>query len=377
MSPSRVMRRRNTARLLLAALRAASIAHAAVTNRNGNVDGNNDNLPIQLQVRSELTTRLANVHLSTSREVQGPVSFTHGSCTAQSKPDHDHHHVVSSAASGAGEGGSRLVWIIPEDAPVNGCISAWDQHGALVGRSEPLDLTRVLLKRATKPIAMTEANGFDPIGPWFDGVKFLKQKPPSAVDVGAAKKKKIAIVGAGLSGLTTYLLLHQAGFTNVQVLEASNRLGGRVHTQYLTGGPQDYSYQELGAMRLPVDYVDPDSKKKYNISDTQLVFELIAEMNRLNADRSHLRLELIDWVEESDRNGLRYFDGVRTPAGLPPTVGEVDDGPTLAYDAETSATDKKLQDSLPDNAFMLQMAPSPAPIPNMPDSRRNTDDTAC
>ncbi|KAG6217694.1 hypothetical protein E4U50_003148 [Claviceps purpurea] len=213
------------------------------------------------------------------------------------------------------------------------------------------------------PIAMTKANGFDPLGQWFDGVRLLKQKQPPAADVAAAKKKDIAIVGAGLSGLTTYLLLHQAGFTNVQVLEASNRLGGRVHTQYLTGGPWDYSYQELGAMRLPVDYIDPDSKKKYNISDTQLVFELINELNRLNGgERSPHHIKLIEWIEKSD-NGLQYFNGIRTPSGLPPTVKQVANQPGKykspeIHDADTKATDKKLQDSLPGNGFLLQMAKS-------------------
>ncbi|KAG5988818.1 hypothetical protein E4U43_004625 [Claviceps pusilla] len=365
--------------LLLGTLGTASIVHATATGTNGN----NSHLPMQLSVRGELTTRLANVHVSTSRAVPGRVSFTHGSCTAQSQEDS--HHVVSSVESGVGgaavdsDGDARLVWIMPEDAPDGGCISAWNEKGALVGRSEPLELPKQKRKPKPKPknknkmkrqassdhhIAMNKATGFDALGQWFDGVRFLKEKQPGAVDVGAAKKKDIAIVGAGLSGLTTYLLLHQAGFTNLQVLEASNRLGGRVHTQYLTGGPRDYSYQELGAMRLAVDYVDPDSKKKYNISDTQLVFSLINELNRLNGDKSPAhKIELIDWIETSD-NGLQYFDGIRTPSGLPPTVKQVQDNPDLYspqssesnYDAATRATNKKLQDSLPGNDFLVQMA---------------------
>ncbi|KAG5933313.1 hypothetical protein E4U53_001047 [Claviceps sorghi] len=374
-------------RRLLAVLGTASVAHAAAT-----AIDNDRNLPIQLSVRSELATRLANVHVSTLRAVRGRVSFTHGSCTAQTQ--HDSHHVVSSVESGLGmgmgmdmspdgarDGASRLVWIVPEDAPDNGCIAAWDEKGALVGRSAPLalpsrkqddtraseteDKTKSTTKRASPDghhIAMTKANGFDALGQWFDGVNLLKDKQPAAIDVRAAKNKDIAIVGAGLSGLTTYLLLHQAGFTNLQVLEASDRLGGRVHTQYLRGGPKDYSYQEMGAMRLPRDYIDPDSNNKYNISDTRLVFELIDELNRLNGDGSPLRIELIEWIENSD-NGLQYFNGVRTPDGLPPTVKQANDNPARyatrsAYDAETRATNKKLRASLPGNAFLLQMARS-------------------
>lgn len=214
----------------------------------------------------------------------------------------------------------------------------------------------------SKPIAMTEANGFDALGQWFDGVKFLKQKEPGAEHVRDAKSKSIGIVGAGLSGLTTHLLLSQAGFVNVRILEASNRLGGRVHTQYLTGGPGHYSYQELGAMRLPLKYIDPDGKRKYNVSDTQLVLELINEVNGINEARPDLRVDLIDWIEHSD-NGLRYFGGIRTANGLPPTKKQVKDDPRLSpppvsMDAETKATNKKLEDSLPGNGFMVRMARS-------------------
>ncbi|KAK2616445.1 hypothetical protein QQS21_000687 [Conoideocrella luteorostrata] len=335
--------------LFLAALGATSIAEGSAASSSS--------LPIQLGVRSELTTRLANIHVQTSRQVNGPVTFSYGACTAQSQQDA--HHVVSSTESGVRD--SRLVWVIPEDAPSDGCISAWGEKGALVGRSKPQNLGQVIKKRDAKPIAMTQANGFDALGQWFDGVKVLKQKEPGPVDVKAAKGKNIGIVGAGLSGLMTYLVLNQAGFTNVNMIEASNRLGGRVHTEYLTGGPDDYSYQELGAMRLPVDYVDPESKKKYNISDTQLVFELIREMNKLNKDSADFKIELIDWIE-SDDNGLQYFGGIRLPNGLPPTVKQVADDPDLSpdaeNDAETKATEKKLEDSLPGDEFLLQMAKS-------------------
>ncbi len=90
---------------------------------------------------------------------------------------------------------------------------------------------------------MGASNGIDTLGPWFEGVTLLKDKEPSAVDVKAAKEKEIAIVGAGMSGLMSYLVLTQAGMKNIKILEAGQRLGGRVHTEYLSGGPFDYSYQ--------------------------------------------------------------------------------------------------------------------------------------
>jgi len=208
---------------------------------------------------------------------------------------------------------------------------------------------------------MKRTDHFDPLGPWFDGIKFVSQRQPSVVDVQAAKGKEIAIVGAGISGLMTYLVLQQSGFTNLSLLEASDRIGGRIHTAYLTGGPSNYSYQDLGAMKLPLDYTDPESGNSMNISDFQLAYALIEEMNRLNADNDTLKMEVIPWIETSD-NGLQYFDEIRMPNGLPPTVRQVQENASLArpevLDVETQALRRKLNETLPGRKFMLEMAAS-------------------
>ncbi|MFC0558965.1 flavin monoamine oxidase family protein [Halalkalibacter alkalisediminis] len=60
--------------------------------------------------------------------------------------------------------------------------------------------------------------------------------------------KKIIIVGAGMAGLVSASLLKQAGH-NVTVIEATDRVGGRVYT--LRGDFRDGQYLEAGAMRIP------------------------------------------------------------------------------------------------------------------------------
>ena len=102
---------------------------------------------------------------------------------------------------------------------------------------------RRLRKRqeASNSISMDSSSGIDSRGPWFDGVEALQSSGISAVDVDAAKSKHIAIVGAGMAGLMIWLVLHEAGFTNITILQSSQELGGRVQRQYF-GDPSARQY---------------------------------------------------------------------------------------------------------------------------------------
>ena len=56
--------------------------------------------------------------------------------------------------------------------------------------------------------------------------------------MGAAKPERVIVVGAGMAGLVAARLLHDSGF-DVIVLEARDRLGGRVWTDARIGAPVD------------------------------------------------------------------------------------------------------------------------------------------
>ncbi|KAK6183040.1 hypothetical protein SNE40_010592 [Patella caerulea] len=56
---------------------------------------------------------------------------------------------------------------------------------------------------------------------------------------------KIVIVGAGIAGLSAAKHLHDAGFNNVTILEATSRIGGRIHT--IPFGKTESEIIELGA----------------------------------------------------------------------------------------------------------------------------------
>lgn len=64
-------------------------------------------------------------------------------------------------------------------------------------------------------------------------------------------RRKVAIVGAGMAGLVTAWVLRRAGY-DVRILEASHRVGGRVHT--LRSGFSSGLYAERGAMRIPAEH---------------------------------------------------------------------------------------------------------------------------
>src|SRR5438445_6427894 len=50
-------------------------------------------------------------------------------------------------------------------------------------------------------------------------------KPPSNAD-----QLRIAIIGAGVAGLTAARELFRSGFTNIDIYEASERIGGRTYS---------------------------------------------------------------------------------------------------------------------------------------------------
>ena len=71
----------------------------------------------------------------------------------------------------------------------------------------------------------------------------FKVKGPKRLD------DKIAIIGAGTSGIHMALLLKERGFTDVHILEKTNDLGGKLKTVNYRGAPQ-----ELGGAAMTPDY---------------------------------------------------------------------------------------------------------------------------
>lgn len=104
-------------------------------------------LPLKLETKSGVRSRLANVHLTSDGTVDGRVTVVYGSCVSDSP--RDSLQTISTTELGDIVQ-QRLVWVVPEDAQEGDCISAFGSSGTLLGRSEPQTLQHHWRKRALK-----------------------------------------------------------------------------------------------------------------------------------------------------------------------------------------------------------------------------------
>ena len=70
---------------------------------------------------------------------------------------------------------------------------------------------------------------------------------------------KICIVGAGACGLYLAIMLRYLGFSDFDISESSDRVGGRCYTHKFTDDAHcPHNYYDIGAMRIP----DIDAMKR-------------------------------------------------------------------------------------------------------------------
>ncbi|EOD49011.1 Amine oxidase [Neofusicoccum parvum] len=246
---------------------------------------------------------MTNIHISFAAPVDGELSIHYGSCDMGS-PFEAHHrvgrtHVGDHPLAKRNLGWedyrpSRFVWLPPANIQSGGCLHAFSGD-ELVGRSDPYTVTRRKARRST-----SFADIADPMGPWFDGVEYLKEKEPDATFVAQSKSKSVGILGGGMSGLMSAHLLESVGISDWKIIEATNRIGGRVHTSYLNGSaPEDYQYQEMGPMRFPVSLTNTTTNDTIQIMDHRMVFQLADTLNEMNGHDPSWSVDFIKWIQKS------------------------------------------------------------------------------
>jgi monoamine oxidase len=236
------------------------------------------------------------------------------------------HHEIGSTFIRREARPERFVWVVPEDAERNGCFHAYSGT-TLVGRSEPISVHQPRRKREDlSKIA-------DASGPWFDGVAYMQAKQNNASFVTVAKSKKIAIVGGGMAGLLTSLLLDSVGIKDWHITESSHRIGGRIRTKYLAGTSRDdYQYQEMGPMRFPVSVKYPDTNETLDIQDHKMVFQLADVLNEMNGNDPALAVKFIPWIQSSP-NVPANSNGYRLPNGRIPSNAQIKANSSLVLPA--------------------------------------------
>lgn len=279
-----------------------------------------------------------NIHISFAEHApEGHVEVLYGDCGLDTR-DAAHHSVSSfPVRRDAGALPDRLVWIVPRDAVDGGCLHAYSGEQPL-GRSQPITIT---VSSSRKRELLHEIG--DSNGAWFDGVQYLESKNQTGTVTEEAKKKKIAIVGGGMAGLMTSLLLSSVGMHNWHITESSERIGGRVRTKYLADTePDDYQYQEMGPMRFPVSVTYRDTDEELDIQDHKMVFQLADVLNRMNKNSSELAVKFVPWYQ-STPNVPANSRGFRLPDGRIPTRAQIAADPSLANPAQEPADAEALE----------------------------------
>lgn len=201
-----------------------------------------------------------------------------------------------------------------------GFLSAYAALSAFIHHVASLDPQQPLLQ------------DFDALGAWFDGVASINSSTrPESIE--QAKNATIAIVGAGITGLATGLMLDSVGIHNWEILEASSHAGGRLRTIYV-GGTQEWA--EMGPMRLPFSATYKEDNETIEYSDHAMVFQLAEWLNEMNQDENpELKVEFIPWIQHSPNELLALGTG-RHPDGSIPTRAEIAANSSLGKPAPLS-----------------------------------------
>lgn len=173
---------------------------------------------------------------------------------------------------------------------------------------------------------------FNALGAWFQEVAAINC---TASDDSDCKNATIAIVGAGISGMATDLMLDSVGVHNWEIFEASDRVGGRFRTKYI-GGTEEWA--EMGPMRLPYSITyNHDETLEY--TEHHMAFQLAETLNKMNND-TNLKVDFIPWIQHHP-NELRGLGTGRHPDGRIPTRAEPEANPKLGRAAPLDTQEYK------------------------------------
>ncbi len=119
--------------------------------------------------------------------------------------------------------------------------------------------------------------------------------------------KSIAIIGGGITGLSSAWLLEQRGYTDITILEASSRLGGKIRTErdqgfLIENGPDALMTSKAGVrdfikdLGLEEQLIEPKSRQFYVLHKGHLKSVPAGFASMVPADlRSFWKTDLLSW----------------------------------------------------------------------------------
>ena len=171
---------------------------------------------------------------------------------------------------------------------------------------------------------------FDALGAWYDGI--------AAIDSTSTSRQSnvsIAIVGAGISGLATALMLESVGVHNWEIIEASERIGGRFRTKFFEGTQE---WVEMGPMRLPSSIKYKSDNTTHEYTDHRMTFQLADWLNELNHQDPELQVRFIPWIQHHP-NELLARGTKLTADGRIPTRADIAAWPSLGSATTLASAD--------------------------------------
>jgi tryptophan 2-monooxygenase len=90
----------------------------------------------------------------------------------------------------------------------------------------------------------------------FNYWRLLNNARTSSIGKNDKPNLTVAVIGAGIAGLTAARELFRSGYVNIDIFEAARRVGGRTHSVPMTGQQTVF---EMGAMRIPF-FANPGSQ---------------------------------------------------------------------------------------------------------------------
>ncbi len=93
----------------------------------------------------------------------------------------------------------------------------------------------------------------------FNYYNLLNNANQNSIGNNTNPNARIAIIGAGISGMIAARELFRSGYSNIDIYEASDRIGGRTYSQPVNTAVNRHTTYEMGAMRMPF-FTEPGSQ---------------------------------------------------------------------------------------------------------------------